>query len=392
MSAFILWGITPSPYQLKMQALLDYAEQAWQRWPEQASRGQALMMALRLARAKRRGEVSKFSGLAQGEDEYPAVPFYTEDGRQFSYDSSGLARYLDQHPQRHGRPLVPAQSPRLAFLCRLIDEAFDEFGLYMVHHNRWVTSAATNVMGETTARELRKLLPPLVPRLVAKRMPRRQVRRLPYLMSVAPAGYEAGVSPGLTPPSRPGFPPTHGLLDAAWRQYLAAMESVLQHQPYLLGERFTLADASASGQLSMNLVDGRAAELLQELAPVTFDWLRGIRDGRHVASAGALYASDALAPLVQSIRETFMPLMQQNHAAYRRASDEGETLFNEAAFDLGRALYPGELQGWPFRAVAKSFQAVVWRELCADWQGLARHEKDQLETQYGLHGSAFGGV
>jgi glutathione S-transferase len=46
----------------------------------------------------------------------------------------------------------------------------------------------------------------------------------------------------------------------SWRRYLAAMENVLREQPFLLGQRFTLADASAYGQLSMNLVDGRAAE------------------------------------------------------------------------------------------------------------------------------------
>lgn len=91
-------------------------------------------------------------------DEYPAVPYYTEDGHAVYYDSTGLAHYLDQHRERHEFSLLP-QEPELRFVCQLIDEAFDEFGLYMVHHNRWIVSAKTNQMGRITGKEMGKLLP-----------------------------------------------------------------------------------------------------------------------------------------------------------------------------------------------------------------------------------------
>jgi hypothetical protein len=42
MSDIIFWGLTASPFQLKMQALADYAGASWQRWPDQASRLNAL--------------------------------------------------------------------------------------------------------------------------------------------------------------------------------------------------------------------------------------------------------------------------------------------------------------------------------------------------------------
>ncbi len=266
-------------------------------------------------------------------------------------------------------PLVPAHAAQ-GFICRLIDEAFDEFGLYMVHHNRWVTSAKTNKMGIVTGKEMGKLLPIGIGKLVARSMPRRQVRRCPYLFSVAPEGFEAGVSDVLTPPSKEGFPATHDLLDSSWRNYLAAMEALLTEQPYLLGDRFTLADASAYGQLSMNLIDGAAADLMQELAPTTFNWLCGIRDGAPIGSRGELYLSDHLTALLDAISETFVPLMQQNNAAYKDAVVAGESLFNEAAFDQGRALYSGQLMGHEFRAVVKSFQIPVWNDLCSSWTAL----------------------
>ncbi|MCB1688089.1 MAG: glutathione S-transferase domain-containing protein [Halioglobus sp.] len=381
MTNFILWGVTASPYQLKMQSLLDFAGHTWERWPAQAGRLSSLSTALRLGSARRRRTIRRFPSMSPELDEYPAVPFYTEDKRHFYYDSSSLAHYLDQHPACHSAALVPSDPP-LAFVCQLVDEAFDEFGLYMVHHMRWIGSARSTPMGDMTAREFRSLLPPGLAPLFAARLYRRQVSRCPYLFSVAPEGYDASVSPDRTAPSRAGFPPTHALLEEAWRGYLAAMEHLLSEQPYLLGERFTLADASAYGQLGMNLVDPEAIALLEELAPRTFRWLCDIRDHRHCQREGELALTPALRPLLQMIGKTFVPLMVQNESAYVDALANGETLFNEAAFDRDRALYDGRLLDYPFRAVVKTFQVRVWRELKASWAALDRRHRDTLEREY----------
>jgi glutathione S-transferase len=383
MTQFILWGLTASPYQLKMQSLLDYAGHSWERWPDQAGRWSALTMAVRLQLAKRRGAVRRFPAMSAQFDEYPAVPFYTQDGNTFYYDSSALAHHLDHRQQLDHTPLVPRDS-RMAFVCQLIDEAFDEFGLYMVHHMRWVTSARTTPMGDVTARELRALLPPGFTPLLARRLYHRQVSRCPYLFSVAPEGFDVDMSPRRTPPARAGFPPTHALLDEAWRRYVAAMESLLARQPFLLGGRFTLADASAYGQLGMNMVDPEAAALLQELAPRTWRWLCAIRGGEHRSAKGELALTPALQSLMAVISETFIPLMKQNEAAYEVARARGETLFNEAAFARGRALYDGQLLGYPFRAVVKTFQVRVWREVQASWRALQAGDRDMLERDLHL--------
>ena len=47
-------------------------------------------------------------------------------------------------------------------------------------------------------------------------------------------------------------------------------------------------------------------------------------------------------------------------------------LFNERGFDRGVALYDGELLGWPFRAVVKTFQVKVWRRLLDEWRALVQ--------------------
>jgi len=379
MANITFWGLIASPFQLKMQALADYAGLTWERWPDQAGRLDAIGALLRLRSARQRKAIARYPQRDPGLDEYPEVPFYTLDRRRFYYDSTGLALHLDAVSD--APPKLLPEHPSLRFVCRLIDEAFDEFGLYLAHHNRWVTSAATNIMGDMTAREMRALVPGMLRGRMARQLARRQVRRCPYLFSVAPAGFDCGMPAALTPPSRQGFPPTHALLDTAWRRFLAAMETALAAQPFLLGSRFTLADAAAYGQLGMNLVDGRAADLLRELAPRTIAWLCLIRDGGHRDSRGELSLGESLLPLLTCIADTFVPLMRQNEAAHRVARERGQTLFNEAAFDRGEALYDGSLLEMPFRAVVKTFQVVVWRELCAQWRALAESERVALQRR-----------
>lgn len=372
-----LWGVEASPFLLKLEALLNYRNIGFRRLPRDGSRWHNVVTALRLHRARSRQTVQRYP-VMDALDEYPEVPYLIVDGREFHYDSSAIAAWLDSQQAAAPRPFYPPD-PVCGFLATLIDEAFDEFGLYMVHHQRWVCSAADNVMGDMTAREMSRLLPPPFASRLSVNLPRRQVRRCPYLFSVAPADYRAEVEPLRVPPSRPGFPPTHALLEESWRLYLAAMEQLLGAQPWLLGERFTVADASAYGQLSMNLVDPASAAALEQYAPRTFRWLHAIRDGEHRDSAGELFVSAALEPLLAVIMRTFAPLMVQNERAYRQAVAAGETLFNEAAFDAGRALYDGELMGHPFRSVVKTFQVRVWRELCSQWRALDEAARGELE-------------
>jgi glutathione S-transferase len=364
----IVWGSELSPYTLKLGALLAYAERPFRLFPADGSRRENLAALLRIELAKRRRTVARYPAISTL-DEYPLVPFLLSE-HGVAYDSSALARWLDDlYPPSSGA-LVPGD-PSLAFAVQLVDEAFDEFGLYLVHHARWVISARTNDAGLRLAREFGRVLLPGTGSRFAQRFAARQVRRLPYLFSVAPPEPSAnGPAPELTPPQRAGFPPTHRMLAHAWEGYLDGVERIVREQPYLFGERFTLADASVYGQLGMNLKDPTAAEIMQRQAPATFRWLCAIRDGHHVGSRGALAVSTRLRGLLDAISRTFMPLMAQNAAAYDAARAGGETLFNERAFNRGRALYDGTLLGCPFRSVVKTFQVRVWRELCGAWRAL----------------------
>jgi glutathione S-transferase len=371
---YAVWGSELSPFALKLRASLRYAGIAHDNLPAEGSRWRNYRAIALIERAKRARTVVRYPK-ASDLDEYPLVPFLIEDGRRVYYDTSGLASWIDyQHPPAAG-PLFPPD-PSLRFCAQLIDEAFDELGLYLVHHNRWVVSALTNNAGERLAKELARVLPPGMQQAYGRRFARRQVRRLPYLFSVAPAGYAVdGLPPALTPLARDGFPPTHHLLDEMWERYVSAIDTVLCRQPYLLGNRFTVVDASVYGQLGMNLADPTAAQRLRQHSAVVFEWLQAIHRGEHAGSSGSVRLSDDLGSLLELICLTFVPLMQQNEEAYERARSGGETMFNEAAFDKGRSLYGGELLGRRFRSVVKTFQVRVWRDLKAAWSRLSPEER-----------------
>jgi glutathione S-transferase len=367
MPPMIVWGPELSPFLLKLEAMLAFAGARWRRLPRDGSRLENLRTALTIRRAVR-GRTALRPPANDPLDEYPLVPFLLHGGSVL-YDSTAIAGWLDrEQPGAAGRTLVPAE-PATAFVAALIDEAFDEFGLSMVHHNRWKLAATDNGdPGARLAREYARFLPPGVARPFAHWFARRQVRRLPYLFSVAPPGdCVDGLAASLTPPSRAGFPPTHELLEESWRRYLLALETILVTRRFLLGPAFTVADASAYGQLSMNLTDPLAARRLKEIAPRTHDWLIEIRSGGHVGSGGEPILDDSLRPLLDVIFETFVPLMVANAQAVARLLAGGERLFNERAFDRGRSLYDGEILGRPFRSVAKTFQARSWRDLCEAW-------------------------
>jgi len=382
-----IWGSELSPFALKLRALFDYAGIPYRWLPAEGGRLENLRALRRVARAKRTRTAIRYPAMSEL-DEYPLVPFLIEEGGDVYYDSSALACWIDDRHLPASGPLFP-EEPAQAFLAQLIDEAFDEFGLYMVHHNRWVPSAATNDAGERLAREFSRVLLPGMGGRFARRFSRRQTRRLPYLFSVAPPEL-AAVRPGVpAPPALEGFPETQRLLEEAWEAYLDGMEAVLGDQPYLLGERFTVADASVYGQLGMNLSDPTAADRMRARAPLPPTWLCAVRAARLAGSSGSLHLEGRLQGLVEIILRSFVPLMRQNQQAYREARQRGETLFNEPAFDTGRALYDGTLLGKPFRSVVKSFQVQVWSEIQAAWDALSSEERDKLAPLIG-DGAAFG--
>jgi glutathione S-transferase len=387
-TGWALQGSRLSPFALKVEALLRFAKLPYRWMPADGSFADAFHFERR-RRHLVRGRLPLTWPQMETLDEFPLVPFLFGPRGENLYDSSAIGAWLDVQGHTQESALLPAEDPALRFAIRLVDEALDEVGLYLVHHNRWVVSARDNDAGTRLAAEMRPLLGPLA-RSVERAFPARQVRRLPYLFSVAPPSARFDALPArLRPPQRAGFPPTHALLDEAFARLLAALEPILAAQPFLFGERFTLADASVYGQLAMNAADPSADAAIRQAAPAVHAWIgRLARAEFRGHRAGATLAlGDVHAPLLAWIATLFVPLMQQNQAAWESHQRRGETRFNEAAFDAGRALYAGILLGHPFRSVVKTFQVRVWRDLLRDWDALPAASRSRVDSLLPAGGS-----
>ncbi|MGH7789391.1 MAG: glutathione S-transferase N-terminal domain-containing protein, partial [Candidatus Binatia bacterium] len=152
-----IWGSELSPFALKLRALCDYAELPYRWLPADGGRWENYRALRAIEGAKRRRAVIRHPAPSEL-DEYPLVPYLVEDGQRVFYDTSALAHWLDDHHTPTAARLFPDDDAGLAFAAQLIDEAFDELGLYMVHHNRWVLSAATNDAGARLAGEFARVL------------------------------------------------------------------------------------------------------------------------------------------------------------------------------------------------------------------------------------------
>lgn len=371
---YSLWGSELSPFALKVSLLCRYAGIPLRWLPAEGGLLEDLRALFRVT-AVRRGWRKPLFPAVTDLDELPLVPYLIGPRGEVIFDSSAIAIWLDSRPVAIHPRILPG-SGAARFAARLLDEYFDEIGLYFAHHNRWVLSASTNDAGQRLAREFKSLVPRPLRRRFGERFSARQVRRLPYLFSVAAAEPERyDLTPERRPPGRVGFPPTDDLLATCFHRMLDRLESVYRSQPFLLGERFSVADASAYGQLAMNLSDPTAAATIELRAAATSARLHTFAaHGAEVSNASHEIRS-CLLPLLEEVGATFIPLMKQNESAYETALANGVRDFNEYAFDRGIALYDGVLAGRPFRSVAKTFQVQVWRQLKTEWRELTADDR-----------------
>lgn len=371
-----LLGSVLSPFAAKTRFGCEVARLPLRVLPDEGTRLEALAAWSRRT-AMTRGVLAPSEGPLDPLSELPLVPYLFGPRGERWVDSTAILRRLDAEEVV---PLLPARAPA-RFACSLLDELFDEVGLYLLHHQRWVRSARSNRAAEIVAHEFRALVPRPVRDRVAAGFAARQVRRLPYLFSVADAGDRSwsDLPAERRPPSRAGFPPTHALLDRLFERMLDGLERVLRTRAFLFGEAPSLADCAGAGIVASHLVcDPETAAAIRVRAPATAAWAERFLERRAGGERAPLDREDGLEPLLELAGDVLVPLLRANERAYLAHGGGDRTRHNERAFERGSSLYSLELAGTPVRHVVKTFQVRVWRELCAELGRLDARDRAEV--------------
>lgn len=308
---YTLHGLGPSPYSVKMRALLRYR---------------------RLPFVWTGGGSPRDVAIAAG---LPAVipVLRFPDGRMMN-DSTPLAYALErEHPGV--RSVIP-DDPGLAFVSDLLEDFGDEWLTKMMFHYRWYY-AADRAFAQTWIVSSRD---PVMADGARRRMMAdfndRQVGRMALV--------------GCTEQNRP-------IIEDSYRFVLDTLDRHVRHVPFLLGARPSLGDFGVYGQLQILSVDPTPAAEMRARAPDLFCWLMRLDDASGVEGDWL----DATAPLPETLvallrhaGETYLPFL----AANARALQDGASDFTVEL--LGRPFAQGAFryQGKCYDALRKRHAAL----------------------------------
>jgi glutathione S-transferase len=307
-----LIGFNPSPYSIKMRAVLRYRRLPFI-WDNRTD-----------AR-----EVAQKHGLP------PVIPVLVMPDSAVMNDSTPLIHELERrHPGE--RSIVPPDAAQ-AFLAALIEDMADEWLTKCMFHYRWYYEAdrkfgthwvtADRAPGRITAKTAD----------AAKAFHDRQVGRMALV--------------GCTETTRP-------VIEDSYKRVLAAMEAGVPTQEYLFGTRPSLADFGLFGQLQILATDPTSAAIRRAEAPHVHTWLMRLDDASGVE--GAWQSADAapsptVIALLRLAGEAYLPFLKAN----AEAIDEGRDMLRVRLLGHEFAQAPFRYQAKCYRGLRSAYAALV---------------------------------
>jgi glutathione S-transferase len=305
---YILHGIGPSPYSVKMRAILRYRRIPFV-WTG----------------------VGNPRDVAGAANLPPVIPVLTfPDGRVMN-DSTPLAHALErEHPGQ--RSIVP-DDPVQAYLSDLLEDFGDEWVTKIMFHYRWYYEADRRFAQVWVVTSRDPAMPEQARRAAMQAFNDRQVGRMAMV--------------GCTEQNRP-------ILEDSYRLILDTLDRHVRTTPFLFGTRPSLADFGLFGQLQILAVDPTPMAEMRARAPDVYCWLLRLDDASGVEGQWSDYGSDPTAPLPGTVKallkhcgETYMPFL----AANLKALQEGR---EEVALQIVGSPYAQA----PFRYQAKCYDAL----------------------------------
>jgi glutathione S-transferase len=270
----------------------------------------------------------------------PTFFFDGEGGElQAVCDSTPVIRRLeDMYP---GRSVLP-RDPALAFIDYLIEDFADEWCTKYMFHYRWYPQQDADNAGTLLPVGMDVSMPKEQWGQTKKWVADRQIGRL----------YVVGSNDTTAP-----------VIDASYRRFLAAMESHLASQKYMLGGRPAAGDFGLYGQLTQLVgFDPTPRAIAHEVSPRTVAWVDHMRDQSGLEPEDSHWASledqpDSLRGLLTEIGRVYAPAQLAN----ARAVQAGEKTW-ESEIDGS----PWTQQSFPYQAKCLQWTNERYRALGAD--------------------------
>ncbi len=276
---YVLHGINPSPYSVKMRAILRYRRIPFV-WKATGNPR----------------EVAVAAGLP------PVIPVLQfPDGRLMN-DSTPLAYALErEHPGQ--RSIIP-DDPAHAYLSDLLEDFGDEWVTKMMFHYRWYYAADRAFAQAWVITSRDPVMPEAERQAGMQAFNDRQVSRMALV--------------GCTEQNRP-------VIEDSYRLVLDTLNRHVRTIPFLFGSRPSLADFGLFGQLQILSIDPTPMAEMRERAADVYCWLLRLDDASGVEGTWL----DPTAPLPPTVTallthcaETYLPFLAANMRSLQKGLDE----------------------------------------------------------------------
>lgn len=308
---YILHGFNPSPYSVKMRAVMRYRRLPFVWKATGNPRDEAVA-----------------AGLP------PVIPVLRfPDGRAMN-DSTPLAYALErEHPGE--RSIIP-DDPALAYLNDLLEDFGDEWVTKMMFHYRWYYAEDREFAQTWIITSRDPIMAADQRRAGMKAFNDRQVGRMALV--------------GCTEQNRP-------VIEDSYRFVLDTLDRHLRTIPFLFGSRPSLADFGLYGQLQILSVDPTPMAEMRARAADVYCWLMRLDDASGVEGEwidGRAPLPETLLALLKHCGETYLPFLAANMKALHDEAAEFELDI------LGRrySQAPFRYQGKCYDALRKKLAAL----------------------------------
>lgn len=324
-----LVGGTGSPYTQKMVALLRY-----RRIPYAITWGQPETLCAAL-------------GVEPPKPTFMPTFFFEEDGElNARCDSTPIIRQLEA--DYTDRSVLP-DDPALAFIDYLIEDFADEWGTKYMFHYRWHFEADADNAGTKLPLSMDVAMPQAQFEQFKQFIAERQIKRL----------WVVGSNEETAP-----------VIDASYRRFLAAMESHLAHQSFVLGHRPGAGDFGLFGQLSQLVgFDPTPRAIAHAVSPRTVAWVDKMSDGSGLMPK----ASDWIA--VEDQPGSLRGLLNEIGRVYAPAQ-----LANARAVAAGDKTWECEIDGasWHQRSFPYQAKCLAWTR--EEYQRLSATDRARVDA------------